>query len=204
MTYQTPDLVIIVAILFSVLIGIIRGFIKEFVSLVTWVIAAVLAMMFSNTLAQFITFTKVPFIKTLIAFLGIFISCLFVGAVLNFIIGTFVRRTPFSIPDRILGSAFGLFRGVAVVTILVLLATLTPIPEKHWWQESYLIARIEVLSLWVKAQLPNEYAQVFAFGDETVKDAVGNGNLMEKADLFNKNSEDQLEDLSESSEIKKS
>ncbi len=169
MAFATPDLIIIGLILVSILIGIVRGFIKELISLVTWIVAIVLAAMFTNQLSEYMTFTKTPFIRLLCAFLLIFIGVVFLGAIFNYVVGTFVRKTPFSTADRILGALFGVLRGIVFLTILVLLGGLTPLPQAPWWQTSYFIPRVQVLSLWLKEQLPEEYAKAFNFSDKAVK-----------------------------------
>ncbi|MCS5711736.1 CvpA family protein [Candidatus Berkiella aquae] len=166
MTIGTPDIIISGLILVSILIGIVRGFIKELISLITWIVAIVLASMFTNQLAEHMTFTKTPSIRLLCAFLLIFVGVVFVGAIFNYFIGTLVRKTPFSVADRVLGSIFGLFRGVVLLVILVLLGGLTFLPKESWWQTSYFIPRVQVLSLWLKEQLPEEYAKAFKFTDE--------------------------------------
>lgn len=166
MTIGTPDVIIIGIILVSILIGIVRGFVKEFISLVTWVVAIVLAAMFTTPFASYMTFTSKPFVRSLCAFLIIFVSVVFVGAIINYIVGTLVRRTPFSGADRVLGMCFGVLRGIVFITILVLLGGLTPWPKEQWWQSSYFIPRVQVLSLWLHEQLPEEYAKTFDFSDK--------------------------------------
>jgi len=169
MTMGTPDVIIVGIILVSILIGIVRGFVKEFISLVTWVVAIILAAMFTTPFAEHMTFSKTPFVRSLCAFLLIFVSVVFIGAIINYIVGTFVRKTPFSAADRVLGSMFGVLRGVVFITILVLLGGLTPWPQEKWWQTSYFIPRAQVLSLWLKEQLPEEYAKTFNFSDKVAK-----------------------------------
>jgi membrane protein required for colicin V production len=159
----TPDLCIAAVILFSILIGIVRGFIKESISLVTWLVAIALSIYFAGNISQHMTFTKIGLVKSMVAFLVIFVGVVFIGAIVNYMVGSFIRRTPFSLPDRILGSAFGLFRGVALVSILVLLAGLTPLPEAPWWQNSYSINKFQGFALWLKDRLPDETAKVFRF-----------------------------------------
>lgn len=166
LSFGTPDIVITSVVLLSIFIGIARGFIKESISLITWVVAIALSVMFSNSLAAHMTFTKVTLIRTLAAFLIIFVSTVFLGAIINYMVGLLVRKTPFSTADRALGSLFGLFRGIVVVTLLVLIAGLTPLPEENWWQQSYTISRVQVLAKWLKDQLPEENAKAFHFSDE--------------------------------------
>ncbi len=167
MTLSTPDLIISGIILLSILIGIVRGFVKESISLVTWVVAICLAAMYASPLSEHITFTSNAFIRNLTSFLIIFVGTVFVGAIFNYIIGSMVRKTPFSVPDRILGSAFGVLRGVFFVTVLVLIAGLTPFPKEQWWQKSYAISHFEELAIWVKDRLPDENAKVFHFSEES-------------------------------------
>lgn len=169
MILTTADLLVGGSIFLSVLIGITRGFVKESISLITWLVAIGLSIFYAGSVSSHITFTKIGLVKNLIAFLIIFVGIVFLGAIINYMVGSFVRRTPFSVPDRILGSAFGLLRGVALVTILVLLAGLTPFPEAPWWQSSYTINKFQGFALWLKDRLPDDIAKVFRFpGDPVV------------------------------------
>jgi membrane protein required for colicin V production len=171
MTFHTPDFVILGLILLSILIGIIRGLIKESISLITWVVAITLAVLFASPFSQYMTFTKMAFLQTLSAFLIIFVGSVFIGAIFNFIIGSFVRKTPFSFADRILGAIFGFLRGILFVGILILLGGLTPLPTTPWWQKSYVISKFQVFAIWLKERLPEENAKAFHFGNERKKGA---------------------------------
>ena len=48
-----------------------------------------------------------------------------------------------------LGSLFGIARGVLIVAILVLIGGLTVLPQDSWWQESMLIPHFEDLAVWM-------------------------------------------------------
>lgn len=163
--FSWPDIVIVSVIFFSILVGLLRGFVKELLSLVSWGLAIALAVMYSGAFSQVLTFTKEPFIRTVAAFFIIFISTVLVGALVNFFIGKLVRSTPFSGPDRVLGSGFGLLRGVVIVTVVVLLAGLTPLTKEDWWKASYSVERFETMAIWVKERLPEEHAKPFNFPD---------------------------------------
>lgn len=179
MALGTADLIIFGIMSLSVLIGIIRGFIKELISLVTWVVAICLSVMYASPLSEHMTFTKIALVKSLTAFLLVFIGIVFVGAIINYMIGGLVRKTPFSLPDRILGSIFGVLRGVVFVTILILIAGLTPLPEEEWWKNSYGVSRFQGLAIWVKDLLPDENAKVFHFsGEKDQRQEVANANNM--------------------------
>jgi len=158
-----PDLIAIALITISIVIGLARGLVKELISLASWVIAAWLSIRYAKSLAEYITFTDVQSLRLFLAFLLVFVTMIFVGAMINFIIGQVVRSTPFSAADRVLGMGFGFVRGVLVLSVLVLLGALTPLPKDDWWQKSYAIAKVEKLSIWMQGFLPNEVAQYFDF-----------------------------------------
>ena len=157
------DTIIVLIIIGSVIISLIRGFIKEAISLVSWLTAAWLAVVFAKPVSKYITFTQMSAVKVFIAFLLIFIATVFIGAIVNYTIGRVVRNTPFSVPDRTLGMIFGFARGIIVVGFLVLLAGLTPFPKEPWWQASYMVVQFQNLAEWLRDRFPNDVAQHFVF-----------------------------------------
>ena len=161
-----PDMIALGLIVISILISLVRGFVKEFISVVSWILAAWLSVRHSQALSKYITFTDVQSLRVFLAFLIIFVAMVFLGATLNFIIGQFVRKTPFSAVDRILGMVFGAARGILILSVLVLLAGLTPLPRDTWWQESYAITRVQKIAIWMKGFLPTEVAHYFNFSPE--------------------------------------
>lgn len=185
--FAWPDIIIISVIALSIIIGLFRGFVKELISLATWILAIVLAVVYSGPLAQKMTFTQEPFIQTIAAFFVIFIVTVIIGAVVNYVIGRLVRNTPFSAADRILGSGFGLLRGVVLVTVVVLLAGLTPLTQADWWKSSFTVEKFESLAIWVKDRLPEEHAKPFKFPERTLPEkTTPNGATPEEAPLENK------------------
>jgi len=162
-----PDVIIIGLIMISILIGVLRGFIKELISLITWGVAITLAALFTTPLSAVFTFTQHAMVRMVSAFLFIFVGTIFAGAIVNALVGSVVRHTPFSVPDRILGSCFGLLRGFALVTLLVLLGGLTPFPQSEWWKGSFLIGEFTDGAAWLQSQLPQEHAQSFKLAVKT-------------------------------------
>ena len=158
------DLVIVGIIALSALISLIRGFVKESISLVTWVAAGLLALRYYAPMAELLE----PFINsvTLRQWVGggiLFVVTLIAGAIVNFIVSQLVSKTGLSGTDKALGVVFGAARGVLIVTMVVLLASLTPMPEASWWQESTTIEFFQQLAEWVKAVIPADAAGQFNF-----------------------------------------
>ena len=158
------DLFIIVVVVLSALISLIRGFVKESISLVTWVVAGLLALRYYSPMADLLE----PFISsvTLRQWVGggiLFLLTLIVGAVVNFIVSQLVSKTGLSGTDKALGVVFGAARGMLIIVMLVLLASLTPMPEADWWKDSTLIDFFQQLAEWVRGVIPADAVDKFSF-----------------------------------------
>tara|TARA_R110002111_G_scaffold180097_1_gene245754 strand:+ start:135 stop:629 length:495 start_codon:yes stop_codon:yes gene_type:complete len=158
------DYVIIGIIALSAIISVVRGFVKEVLSLVAWVLAFWVALTFSPQLATFLSdYIATPSIRLFAAFAALFIVTLILSALVNHMISALVEKTGLSGTDRALGIVFGLLRGVAIVTLLVLLAGATPMPHDPWWHNALLIEHFEKMALWVHQFLPAGLAEYIHF-----------------------------------------
>lgn len=158
------DLVILGIIGLSALISLIRGFVKESISLVTWVVAGIVAFRYFSPMADLLeAFVEAPTIREVSAFGILFVSTLIIGAIANFIMAQLVSSTGLSGTDKALGVVFGAARGVLIVTMVVLLASLTPMPDTPWWQDSASIGIFQNLAGWVKEIIPPDAVDKFSF-----------------------------------------
>ena len=138
------------------------GFVKESISLASWLVAGFIAFRYFSPLASLLEpYVESPTVQTGIAFSILFVCTLIVGAAVNFMASTMVAKTGLSGTDKSLGVVFGGARGVLIVTMLVLLAGLTPMPNESWWQESTLIDYFSEIALWIKEILPQDVAGQF-------------------------------------------
>lgn len=145
------DWAIIAIIVISCLISLKRGFVKEALSLVTWIVAGVVAWMFGGALAQHLTsFIEMPSARIIAGCAILFVATLLVGALVNFLISELVRVTGLSGTDRFLGMVFGGARGALLVVVLVGLLSLAPVQQDPWWQQSSLIPHFLLVADWSK------------------------------------------------------
>ena len=157
------DLVIIGIILISALISLVRGFVKESISLASWILAGFIAFRYFSALAELLLpYIESPTLRTGTAFAILFVCTLIIGAIINFMASQMVSKTGLSGTDRALGVVFGGARGVLIVTMLVLLAGLTPMPDESWWQESASIEYFVTIASWLKDILPQDIASRFS------------------------------------------
>lgn len=135
------DWTILAIVAISTLIGLSRGFVREVLSLLTWVAAFVVAMMFRDQLAPLLSnLVDTPSLQAIAAFAILFIFTLLAGAGLNMTLSAFVQATGLSGTDRVLGMVFGLLRGgIVVLALLILAPALVPVEQDNWWRESVLI-----------------------------------------------------------------
>ncbi|GIZ13577.1 CvpA family protein [Pseudomonas sp. NCCP-436] len=151
MVFTWVDWAIIAIIAISSLISLKRGFIKEALSLLTWILAGVVAWMFGGALAQHLAgFIETPSARIIAACAVLFLATLLVGALVNFLIGELIRVTGLSGTDRLLGMVFGAARGGLLVVLLVGLISLAPVEQDAWWQQSQLVPDFLMVADWSK------------------------------------------------------
>ncbi|MBH98397.1 MAG: colicin V production CvpA [Rhodospirillaceae bacterium] len=133
------DVVIILCCCISACLGAWRGFTKEVLSLTIWLVAIWLAWQFSWFVEPLLgEWVVAPELKIWAARSAIFISIMATGGLLAWLVREIVKKSVLSGVDRVLGSIFGLGRGVIVVGLMVLLLGISGLDEDPWWQEAAL------------------------------------------------------------------
>ncbi|HLF97387.1 MAG TPA: CvpA family protein [Methylococcaceae bacterium] len=139
----------------SAVVGLLRGFIREAFSLLVWIVAAWVGLTFSHDFAPLLEkHLQTPSVRIAAAFAALFLLTLVVGGLVGYLLTQLVQMTGFTGTDRLLGLLFGVARGALLVSVLVLLAGVTPLPNDPWWKESALIPPFQKLALWLREQLP--------------------------------------------------
>jgi membrane protein required for colicin V production len=150
------DYCIIAALALSVLMGLWRGFIGEVIALACWVLAFWVAWTFGAQLATQFTAITLPSARLLLGYAICFVGVLIAGALVGFLMRKLVAGSGLSGSDRMLGMVFGLIRGLAIITIAVLILKFTPLPQDPWWKESKLLPTFENAAQWMTTKLPPE------------------------------------------------
>lgn len=151
MTFNWLDAAILALIGISALISLTRGFIKEALSLVTWVVAGVMAWLFGGDLSGYLTpYIETPSLRVISACALLFIATLIAGGLINFLLAQLVRATGLSGTDRFLGMFFGAARGVLLVVVAVGVLSLSPVIHDAWWRDSVLVPHFLLVADWSK------------------------------------------------------
>lgn len=140
----TVDWLILGVLGISTLISIRRGFVREALSLVTWIVAVVVARLFAAQFAILLeNHIELDSFRLVVSYFVLFVGTLAVGGMVNHLVGEFVKLTGLSGTDRFLGMFFGLARGAIIVLVAVAgLNYLELATEDQWWVESRLIPEI--------------------------------------------------------------
>jgi len=140
----------------SAVIGLLRGFIKEAFALATWVVAIGVGMHYSRDFAVLLqTAISYPSARIAAAFGILFFMTLILGALISFILNHLIEKTGLTGSDRLLGMLFGVVRGAVLVSVLVMLGGITPLPEDPWWKQSLMIPPFQSLAVWLKDHIPS-------------------------------------------------
>lgn len=136
----------------SVVVSIMRGAVRELFAVLGWVVAVWVARTYATELAPLLP-PDIPTdsLKLLAAFIILVLGVLLVSSLLCIAISRLIDKLGASWLNRTVGMLFGLFRGLLIVGVLVLLAGLTNLPKDPRWTNAMFSPPLEVL---VKSALP--------------------------------------------------
>jgi len=149
---NAADWTILTVIGISTLLSLLRGFVKEALSLIGWVLAFLIAMVFADRLAYVLASSiEDPTGRYVVAFATLFVLTLVAVALVAKLARSFIEFAGLGTLDRILGMAFGLARGVFVVlAAVVLLRPALDLDQYAWWQHSRLLPHLLLMEGWFR------------------------------------------------------
>lgn len=148
------DYAVIGIMLISLLLGIWRGLIYEVLSLLGWPIAFFLSRTFAGKVESLLPVGQAE-IRTALAYVLVFIAALIVWGLIVWLITSLVKAAGMGVLDSILGSLFGVLRGILVILVLVWLAGLSSFPERDIWTQAKTSSVAENVALYTKVWLPD-------------------------------------------------
>lgn len=149
------DYLVLFVLIASVVISTLRGLVKEILSLLSWVVAFVLANAYGATFAPMLP-AMIPgeAVRLMIAFVVIFIGARLLMGLLMMAVDAAINASGLSLADRGLGGLFGLARGIVIVLAAVILAGMTSLPKQQFWKNALLSPICEAGARTVKPFLP--------------------------------------------------
>ena len=155
------DWVIIVVLSLSVLLSLWRGFVREAVSLAGWVAAFVIANVYVDEMASLLAQWIHNITGRYVAAYGLlFAGTLVLAGILAKVSAQVVKVTGLSLLDRLLGTVFGLARGIIIILVAVyVLRHLVPPQDLQWLHQSQLMPHLDMVAQWAQVMF-NEFSTV--------------------------------------------
>ena len=154
------DWIFIAVLVVSLVVGAWRGLVYELLSLANWIAAFVLAQWFAPDAAHYLPLgSATEVVRYAAGFVVVFIAALFVGGLVAFLVRKLIAAVGLRPVDRVLGSVFGLVRGVVVLLALTVVAGMTPVVKSPWWQESTGAGIASAALKGLKPVLPEEFGK---------------------------------------------
>jgi membrane protein required for colicin V production len=154
------DLAMLAVLALSVLVGAWRGLIYELMSLGAWVVAYIAAMALAPHVGPYLPIGEPrSSLNSAAAIVATFMVVLVVWGLLSRLVRMLIASTPLTLPDRVLGAAFGLLRAVIVLLVMVTVIGLTPTAKSPWWQASRGVQWLSVVVDGLRPFLPQDVAR---------------------------------------------
>ena len=159
MLQQMPELnwvdyTLIGVLTLSMIMGLVRGFVREAMSLLTWIAAISIGIIYCESVSEWFSAISMSGVRLLLAFVLLVLSILIIGGIISHFIGKLIKVTGFSFTDRLVGTLFGLGRGAAIIAVIVLVVNSSIVSQQPVWQTSVLAPEFKPAALWVKGKLP--------------------------------------------------
>lgn len=160
------DLVIIGILAIFAAIGAWRGLLRELISMLTWVLAVILAWFYAAPLARFFNGVIADAaLRQLASFVLIFVMVFALGLVASWAVHKYLpTKRAFRLANTALGGLVGAARGGVVIIVVFLVAGLTPFPQRDWWRESAIAPVFERAAVYVAGYIPRDIAQHIRYG----------------------------------------
>ena len=131
------DWICVAVLLISLLVGAWRGLVVEVMSLVSWLAAFVLSQWFAPDVAAMLPMAGAAEAARYAAgFVLVFVSTLFAGALIGFVVSRLLSTVGLGAINRLLGALFGLLRGAVLILAATVVVGMTPMKSSDAWQAS--------------------------------------------------------------------
>jgi membrane protein required for colicin V production len=136
-TLSAVDWILLAVLGLSFLLGIWRGIVQEVLSLVGWVAAFYVSQMYAPMAAAWLPMEgSSQMLRYAAGFVVVFVAVLVATVLVSALIKKLISAVGLGPLDRLLGSLFGLMRGVVILLAVTVLVGMTPMRETEAWKQA--------------------------------------------------------------------
>lgn len=131
------DWILLAVLGLSMLLGLWRGLVQEVLSLAGWVAAFFVAQIYAPKAAAWLPMEgSSQMLRYAAGFVTVFIAVLIATVLVSWMVKKLVSAVGLGPLDRLLGSLFGLLRGMVVLLAVTVVVGMTPMRESEAWQHA--------------------------------------------------------------------
>jgi membrane protein required for colicin V production len=131
------DWILLAVLALSLLLGFWRGIVQEVLSLAGWVAAFYVSQMYAPMAAAWLPMEgSSQMLRYAAGFVVVFVAVLVATVLVSFVVKKLISAVGLGPLDRLLGSLFGLMRGVVILLAVTVLVGMTPMRETMAWKQA--------------------------------------------------------------------
>ena len=121
----------------SLVLGMWRGIVQEVLSLAGWVAAFYVSQMYAPMAAAWLPMEgSSQMLRYAAGFVVVFVAVLIATVLVSWVVKKLVSAVGLGPLDRLLGSLFGLMRGVVILLAVTVFVGMTPMRETEAWKQA--------------------------------------------------------------------
>jgi len=154
------DWILLAVLVFSMVLGLWRGIAQEVMSLAGWVAAFYLAQFYAPSMAQWLPMQgSSEMLRFAAGFVVVFVGVLVAQVLITGVVKKMLSVVGLGPLDRLLGSLFGLLRGIVLLLAATVLIGMTPMRESQAWQQAQGSQWLKALLHVCKPVLPADFGK---------------------------------------------
>jgi len=154
------DWILLAVLALSFLLGLWRGIVQEVLSLAGWVAAFYVSQMYAPMAAAWLPMEgSSQMLRYAAGFVVVFVAVLVATVLVSFVVKKLISAVGLGPLDRLLGSLFGLMRGVVILLAVTVLVGMTPMRETEGWREAQGARWLQQLLHVLKPVLPADFGK---------------------------------------------
>ena len=136
-TLSAVDWILLAVLSLSLLLGLWRGIVQEVLSLAGWVAAFYVSQMYAPMAAAWLPMEgSSQMLRYAAGFVVVFVAVLVATVLVSWVVKKLVSAVGLGPLDRLLGSLFGLMRGVVILLAVTVFVGMTPMRETDGWKQA--------------------------------------------------------------------
>ncbi|PQA84462.1 colicin V synthesis protein [Limnohabitans sp. TS-CS-82] len=136
-TLSAVDWILLAVLGLSLLLGLWRGIVQEVLSLVGWVAAFYVSQMYAPMAAAWLPMEgSSQMLRYAAGFVVVFVAVLVATVLVSWVVKKLISAVGLGPLDRLLGSLFGLMRGVVILLAVTVFVGMTPMRETEAWKQA--------------------------------------------------------------------